>query len=207
MRSGRRRGARTSQKVRALLAAGVVVGLGAASTLAAWTDQENASASLTAGTFGIVGSVDGATFTEHPTSAPAQLAFSVPANGLVPGSVVYARFAVRTTNGSAAGVARLAADPANVPGDGSGLGGFLTYGVSRVTGTTCDLTAFNAGTVIVPRGSALTASPAAGTTQALAANGGSPVTYCFEVTLPTTTSNNAQGRSAAPRWTVNAENS
>src|SRR5690606_10912723 len=154
-----------------------------------------------------VGSVDGATFTEHPTSAPAQLAFSVPANGLVPGSVVYARFAVRTTNGSAAGVARLAADPANVPGDGSGLGGFLTYGVSRVTGTTCDLTAFNAGTVIVPRGSALTASPAAGTTQALAANGGSPVTYCFEVTLPTTTSNNAQGRSAAPRWTVNAENS
>jgi predicted ribosomally synthesized peptide with SipW-like signal peptide len=192
--------------VRALLAAGVVVGLGAASTLAAWTDQENATASFTAGTFGIVGSVDGATFTEHPSGAPAQLGFAVPAAGLVPGSVVYARFAVRTTSGSAAGIARLAADPANVSGDGSGLGGFLTYGVSRVAGTTCDLAAFNAGTIIVPRGSALTVSPASGTTQALAANGGSPVTYCFEVTMPMTASNDAQGRSATPRWTVNAEN-
>ena len=206
MRSGRRRGARTSQKVRALLAAGVVVGLGAASTLAAWTDQENASASLTAGTFGIVGSVDGTTFTEHPNQTPAQLAFSVPANALLPGSVVHAKFAVQTTDESAAGVARLAADPGNVPADGSGLGGFLTYGVSQIEGDTCDLAAFSEGTIIVPRGSALTISPAAGVTQALAADGDSPVTYCFEVTLPTTASNDAQGRSATPRWTVNAEN-
>jgi len=207
MRSRRRRGGRTSQKVRALLAAGAVVGLGAASTLAAWTDQESATASFTAGTFGIVGAIDGATFTEHPSTAPAQLGFTVPATGLLPGAVVYARLSVRTTSGSAAGIARLAADPANVPADGSGLGGFLTYGVSRVAGTTCDLAAFNAGTIIVPRGSALTASPPAATTQALAANGASPVTYCFEVTLPANVSNNAQGRTATLRWTVNAENS
>jgi len=199
MTDRRRRGRRASQKVRALLAAGVVVGIGAASTLAAWTDNESVSANLISGTFGIVGSVDGTTFADHPAEGPAQLAFNVSATALVPGSVVYAAFSVRTTAGSAAGAASLAADAAN----GSGLGAYLRYGVSSTDGT-CTQAAFDGGTVLVPRGSALAAAPAA--SQNLDANGGSTITYCFEITLPADASNDAQGLTVDPRWTVNAQN-
>ncbi|GGF49310.1 hypothetical protein GCM10010922_26540 [Microbacterium sorbitolivorans] len=185
--------------MRALLAAGVVVGIGAASTLAAWTDNETATASLTAGTFGIVGSTDGATFTDHPAEGPAQLAFDAPAAGLIPETTVHASFSVRTTTGSAAGTASLAADAAN----GSALGAYLTYGVSSTAGA-CDAAAFDAGTVLVPRGSVLTTAPTA--TQNLDANGGSTITYCFEITMPANTDNAAQGLTVAPRWTVNAQN-
>lgn len=203
----RRRGRRASQKVRALLSAGVVVGIGAASTLAAWTDNETVTANLTAGTFGIVGSTDGATFTDHPAEGPAQLTFDVPAAGLIPGTTVHASFSVRTTSGSAAGTASLDADADN----GSGLGAYLTYGVSYQiydSGSTpepCnDAAAFDAGTVLVPRGSVLTTAPTA--TQNLDANGGSTITYCFEITMPANTDNAAQGLTVAPRWTVNAQN-
>lgn len=197
----RRRGKRVSQKVRALLAAGVVLGLGGASTLAAWTDYENASATFTAGTFGIVGSIGGTTFSEHSAEEPAQLAFAPEANGLAPGSVTYAAFSVRTIAGSAAGVVNLAADA----GNGSALGAYLTYGVSITSGG-CDQNAFNAGNEIVGRGSVLTAAPAASEAMAVDANGGSTITYCFEVTMPMTASNEAQGLTIVPRWTVNAEN-
>src|SRR5690606_23874046 len=63
--SARRSG--TSRKVRALLAGGVVLGIGAAATLAAWNDSEYAGATFTAGSFNLEGAVDGAdgSYTDH----------------------------------------------------------------------------------------------------------------------------------------------
>jgi len=92
-----------SPKARALLAGGLVLGVGAAITLAAWNDSEFARGTFTAGTFNMVGSTDGTTYAEHATvGAPAMLAFTVNPTLLAPGDVVYAPFAVRldaaTTN-------------------------------------------------------------------------------------------------------------
>src|SRR5690625_7957040 len=57
----------TSKKFKALLAGGLVLGVGAAVTLAAWTDQEWAEGLFTTGSFNIESSIDGATFDDNDT--------------------------------------------------------------------------------------------------------------------------------------------
>ncbi|HEY4556978.1 MAG TPA: SipW-dependent-type signal peptide-containing protein [Enteractinococcus sp.] len=56
-----------STKIRAIVAGGLVLGFGAAGTIAAWNDSEEATGNFTAGQFGIEGSPDGTNFTESPT--------------------------------------------------------------------------------------------------------------------------------------------
>ncbi|WP_105566222.1 SipW-dependent-type signal peptide-containing protein [Microbacterium halophytorum] len=188
------------RRVRAILAGGIVLGVGAASTLAAWTDQEHVTATIGAGTFGIVGSADGTSFTEHASSSTAAaLDFSVAASRLVPGQTVYAGFSVRTLSTSVAGVAGLSADS----GNGAGLGTHLRYGARTITGAVCNATTFAAGTEVVPTGSAMTVSST--TSQQLAASAGSTVRYCFAVTLPASAGNEAQGLTSTPRWVVAAQ--
>lgn len=195
---------RTSRRIRALLAAGVVLGIGAASTLAAWTDQENASATLTAGTFGIVGAAGTDAFAEHPASGPARLSFSVPTGGLMPGATVYAKFTVKTTAQSAAGSVSLTAGA----GTDGGLAQYLRYGVRQIAaGATCEKTSYDAGAVVVPHDSAL-ATPTTPTTpaQSLGAAGANPVAYCFAVTLVASAPNDAQGKTASPAWIFTGQN-
>ena len=187
-------------RIRALLAGALVFGIGSTLTLAAWTDTETARGSFTASTFGILGSTDGTNFAEHSASGPAALSFTAPVTAMSPGSTSYAKFTVKTT--SATNVAgTLVLGGATVTG--TGLGGYLTYGVrtiSAATTTACDANTFASGTTVVPSGSALTTG--AGSAQALAAAGGSPVAYCFAVTLPTGTSSAAQGLTATATWTL-----
>lgn len=89
-------------KARAILAGGLVLGVGAAITLAAWTDQEWAKGVFgSGGTFGIEGSTNGSTFSEHATeTAAASLNFAVDAENLAPGDEVYASFAVQLIDSS-----------------------------------------------------------------------------------------------------------
>ncbi|MFD2757270.1 SipW-dependent-type signal peptide-containing protein [Gulosibacter faecalis] len=88
-------------KGRAILAGGLVLGVGAVVTLAAWNDSEWAQGNFKAGEFGIEGSEDGTTFANHPTDGPAAtLDFSVGADNLTPGDVVYANYAVRLSQTS-----------------------------------------------------------------------------------------------------------
>lgn len=179
-----------------------MLGVGAATTLAAWNDSEYTQATFTAGKFGIVGATDGATFTEHPSGTPATLSFQLPAvaGAMAPGNTVYALFSVKTVNPSVAGVLQLTADANNL----TGLGSHLRYTVRTATGPTCS--AANPGTtVLVPAGSTLTT--AATSTQALAANGAAQVNYCFAVTLPATADNAAQGLTTTARWTFTATSS
>ena len=83
-------------KARAILAGGLVLGVGAAITLAAWTDNEWATGVFGSGNFGIEGSTDGTAFSDHPSEAEAaDLAFTVGAENLAPDDVVYAPFAVQ----------------------------------------------------------------------------------------------------------------
>ena len=183
------------RRVRALLASGLVLGVGSAITLAAWNDSEHGTATFTAGEFDIQGAEDGSTFTDHPTQGDAAtLVFNVPAVDMVPGQTVYAPFSVRTAPGSVAGTAQLTADS----GNGTGLGQWLRYGVRSIDGTTCDAASFAAGTVVVPSESALTVD--ASSEQSLPADAGGQVNYCFAFTLPADTPNAAQGAVLTAHW-------
>ena len=192
--SPERRPGRT--RLRAVLAGGLVFGVGASMTLSAWTDEEHVSSTFTAGTFSIVGATDGATFTDHPTAPGASLVFAVAPTAMAPGSVVYALYSVKTAATSLAGTVQLTADAAN----NTGLGAYLTYGATRIAGTTCSAATFGAGTVSVATGSALTVGAA--TPVAVSAAGASQINYCFAVTLPASAPNAAQGTTLTAHWII-----
>ena len=190
------------RRIRAILAGGLVLGVGAAATLAAWNDSEYGAATFTAGRFDIVGSTDGTTFASHATSgAAATLSFVVAPSAMSPGTTTYALFSVKTANPSVAGSLQLGVGSTA----GTGLAPFLTYGVRSIAGTACNSTTYAAGTAVVADGTALSAGAAG--TQAVAANGGSTVNYCFAVTLPSTAGNGAQGLTAIQTWQITGTSS
>jgi predicted ribosomally synthesized peptide with SipW-like signal peptide len=95
----------TQRKVLAVLAGGLVLGIGTAVTLAAWNDSEFANGTFTAGAFNLEGSIDGTAYAEHDTAGTAaDVTFSSDFDNLSPADVVYAPFWVRldaaTTTGA-----------------------------------------------------------------------------------------------------------
>lgn len=89
-----------SRKVKAVLAGGLVLGVGAAITLAAWNDSEFATGTFTAGTFNLEGSTTSsiAGFADHNEDdgdTAADLTFTTPFDNLAPEDVVYASFWLR----------------------------------------------------------------------------------------------------------------
>lgn len=186
-----------SRRIRALLASGLVLGVGAGVTLAAWNDSEYGAASFTTGQFGIQGSTvtNPSVFSDHGAGAPATLAFAPSAqlSALAPGNTVYALFSVRTITPSVAGAVTM---------QGATLSGALTalqYGVKLIpAATVCDATSYAASTtVLVAAGSALTVGAAA---QTLLANGGNQLNYCFAVSLPVGADNTTQNQSVTATW-------
>lgn len=190
----------TRNRVKAVLAGGLVLGLGAAITLAAWTDQEFATGDFTAGTFNLVGSTDGTTFGEHPTvGAPATLSFSTGFNNLSKSSTVAAPFVLHldaTTTTAGTGTLLTSA--------GSGAAAtHLTFGVIEVASVAA-CTPVATGTTRVPAATAL-GSAAGATSFALAAgNGtlpGADVVLCIQVTSDATL---VQGTAATGTWQFSA---
>lgn len=194
-----------SRRIRAVLAAGLVLGVGAAATLAAWNDSEYGSATFTAGKFDIVGATDGLNFSSHAVAPGAALTFSVPVNAMAPGNTTYALFSVKTASPSVAGTVRLLAGAPT----GTGLATHLTYGVRTISGTSCTPATYAAAStaVVVPDGSALTVGATPATTQVVEANGAAQVNYCFAVTLPLAVSNAAQGLTAIQTWQIQGTSS
>lgn len=184
------------RRILALLAAGLVLGVGSIVTLAAWNDSEHGGATLTAGRFSLEGSADGVTYGNHGAEDPAQLIFDLDATELSPGTTVYALFSVRTGQDSMEGTLQMLSSPEN----DAGLGAHLNYGVSQISGTDCTAESFAAGQTVVPQGSALSEGPAEGDAQALAADQGDPVNYCFQISLPAETDDSAQGQGVTAEW-------
>lgn len=194
--TARRRG----RKVAAILAGGLVLGVGTAATLASWNDSEYATASFAAGRFNLEGAADTAqaSFSEHATAATAGgLTFTAPFNNLTPTDVVVAPFAVRlgagTTNNAQL---RLAA--ATSTGDVSNL----TYQVVQTPAAGC--TAATTGTTIVAANTPVTSvtgaaaiSLAMGSPTTVA---GAPAYLCFKVTAGTI----AQGQTGSVTWQFQA---
>lgn len=185
------------RKLRALLAGGLVLGVGAAVTLAAWTDDEWAIGDFGAGTFGIEGSTDGTTFDDHPTEGEAAgLEFELAAQNLSPGDVVAAPFAIRTTAETTYdATVSLAATAASAD-----LAGDLTYGIVEVASVEeCSPEA--TGTAIVPTGTALGETTGATDISLLAAAEDTSV-LCLQVTAGDTLT---QGDTGTATWEFAAE--
>ncbi len=167
-----------SRRLRALLAGGLVLGLGAVVTLASWNASEYATGTFSASTFNLEGSLNGTTYSSHPVGSPATLAFTVPATNLAPGDVVYAPFAIRL----AANTSRTAVVTITSPSQTGVLTG-LTYALIQPTTFGC--TSATTGTSLIASvavGSAAGASTFAlgiGTPTTLP---GAPVDLCFVVT-------------------------
>lgn len=186
-------------RIRALLAGGLVLGLGAAITLAAWNDSEFATGTFGAGTFNLEGTeLPGETFTDHDVPPGAALTFSLLAGNLSPGDSVYAPFAVRLE----AGTTNDATVTMTTEDTDGGLVG-LTYEV--VMPTTFGCGAVTGGPVLVAADTPIATTPAATTfpvfNGATDATPGDTVNLCFKVTAE---DNLAQGEEVTVVWEFNA---
>lgn len=223
------RRAQRRRKAFALGAAGTVLGVGAVTTLAAWTDVEWIFAGDGAGGPGVSTSVfevqqnltsplTAAGWTEEEANPGGELVFTAPAQAFSPGETAYASLALRTSPTSLAGTVEL--QPA-VPASGIATtdpGGLLFDAVDVRVATsgsafTCGASAFTGaqtGVTVIADGALGAAGGSA--TQALAAEAGSTQYYCFElslpdplVTAPGTTVDDYMGRSVAPAWAFQGE--
>lgn len=197
----------TQRKVLAVLAGGLVLGVGIGVTLAAWNDSEFATGTFTAGSFNLEGSTTsaGAGYDDHNVDlgqTAAALVFELPAvaSSMSPGDVVYAPFWVRldsTTTNSATLV------PSGITAGTGGNEANLSYTVTAIDpGDVCDATA--AGTVVA---TGATLSAQTGATSVPLAEGtpagtaGTPVQLCFAVTAGTGLT---QGATATATWEFTA---
>ena len=184
-----------------------MLGVGATGTLAAWTDDEYARSTFTAGTFGIEGSATSATtgFADQATAASAAvLTFTAPPTAMSPGTTTYASFWVRSKNPSVAGTVQVLTPTFGAAS--TGLQAHLTYAVRLLTtAQACGASAFSTplGATVVAAATPLTTTLAT-TPVALAANQTQTHHYCFAVTLPSGATNTAQGLVAVPTWQFSA---
>ncbi len=219
------RNSRTRNKALAITSAGLVVGVGAAMTLATWTDTEwdFAGAGNTPGlgtsTFVVQQNVanpySGVGFDNNHSNPGDSLDFETGALVLSPGDSVAAPVAYETTQPSVAGTlqmqAAVAASGITTNDPTGALWAALQLQVGWVSVTpgdpvpTCD--ASLSGFASIPMtGSGLGAVPDTATQTLLAATG-NVVHYCFVVTLPLGSPSSLQGLTVAPAWQFNAVSS
>ena len=120
---------RRRRKLLAIASGGLVLGIGAAITLAAWTDRESASGDVKAGSFALESSIDGTTFTD--TTGPDDsltLTFDDLAENLSPSDTASAVYAIRLDRSSTYSAAVSGA----VEASGSAADN-LSYSVQRVS--------------------------------------------------------------------------
>jgi hypothetical protein len=165
--------------VRAALAGGLVLGLGAGLTVASWTDAAYVgSPVIMASSFALQTKTGTAAYTDATTVA-------VAVSGVYPGSsgAVYLPILVRTKPGSVAGSVTFA----HAASASSGLGAVLRYRVVR--SANCAASAFTGSPLWVAGGASsfpfVTSAQPAVAGPALAADAGSEAAYCVEFTLDT----------------------
>lgn len=184
-RSDRRR------MVAAILAGGLVLGVGAAMVLAAWNDSEFATGTFSSGQFDLEGSTDGTTFSTSATAPGKTLTFELDADQLAPDDVVFAPFAVQLSADSGY---EAAVTLANVIG--GTIGTDLTFSIYDVGtfGATCSAATPPTGTALVTdrAADAVGAVPAFDLTAAA-----TPVNLCFVVTAA---SDLPQGATGTITW-------
>lgn len=191
-----------SRRARAILAGGLVLGVGAAITLAAWNDSEFATGTFTSGQFNLVGSIDGATFTENDVT-PADVTFSTNFDNLSPDETVAAPFVVHL---DAATTDNADLSVASAVGSGAAEAE-LTYGIVTVAAfVDCTPVAVGTSTLVAP-GTALDAVdatvplPSVPVNQGVGAAPGADVFLCVQVTSSPTL---VQNTTAVGTWEFEA---
>ena len=188
------------RKILAVLAGGLVLGIGTAVTLAAWNDSEFASSTFTAGAFDIEGSTDGTTYAEHDTAATAAaIEFTLNPDNLSPEDVVYAPFWIRIDADTTV-AATLLADSVTVAAGTPDATADLSYNVYAIdAAATCGAAAVSGAPVFATGATLGALTPGAALDLADGATGtaGAPVQLCFEVTAGAGLD---QGASATATW-------
>ncbi|HWM34874.1 MAG TPA: SipW-dependent-type signal peptide-containing protein [Pseudolysinimonas sp.] len=184
---------RASLRVRAALAGGLVLGLGAGATVASWTDAASVTGAVTAGMLLLETRVGAGDFTPATTVAAT-------VSGIYPGTTgaVYLPVVVRTAPTSVSGTVSFS----HAATTAGGLSSVLRYRVIR--SATCTSGAFSTGSPVwVVGGPAsfplvTTAQPAVAG-PVLPAQGGGTAAYCVEFSVPTgLTQATYQGTSSTP---------
>ncbi|MCD2261480.1 SipW-dependent-type signal peptide-containing protein [Dietzia aurantiaca] len=195
----------TSRQRKALLSGGLVLGLGAAATLAAWSDNVLVTGAFSAGSFGIELNVGSGWTTGDGVN---EMTFN--ATDMYPGAVVYAPVLVRTTSHS-----DLDAE-LTVSGAGSqeAIADHLHYRVvSKIVHDTwtpespiptCDADSFIGNPTYVLGNSdkwlILSEQSESTSTQRISATEADYAAYCFEVGLSIDAPSNIQGYEADHTW-------
>lgn len=218
----------TRNKIFAILAGGLVLGVGGTATLAAWVDNEWVYGGSGGDTPGVGTStfiveqdasspfVDPGTWGNFATNPGDELTFG-PTDplALTPGDVVYAPVALHTTAASVAGTVELQSAVAASGVTGSDAGGALfaalelRVGVQTVvaggTPPVCSAATFGTYTLIAD-GTGLGTVPT-DPTEPITAAGASNLHYCFEISLASDAPASLMGRTVAPAWQFISESS
>jgi predicted ribosomally synthesized peptide with SipW-like signal peptide len=186
-------------RIRAVLAGGLVLGIGAAVTLASWVDTEYGTGSFTASTFNTESTGATVNWVSNTASPGATLVFA--ATAMSPSASHYASLNVRTTAATTvAGTAELTS--ATTTGT---LAAVLEYRAVRApsSGTTCNAAAFAGSPTWIAGGSsswiASNTVPGSPVSSAIAAAGGE-IRYCFDVRILSTAASSYQGASGTITW-------
>lgn len=199
-----RRRTDTFARVRALLAGALVLGIGGTATLAAWTDEERATATVSAGTFALQSRTGPTPLTgwANNTTTPAALPLS--ATGLYPGQSRAAWIQIQNTGTVPGTVSLTGVSFASAPGAGTNHEALRNAVKVRVSATAADGTASNAPSCTTSTAGTevdgLQNIPSL-TAQTVKAGNANTVTYCVVITLPANAPNEAQGGSVTPTWT------
>ncbi|RAX49461.1 hypothetical protein DQ353_09265 [Arthrobacter sp. AQ5-05] len=189
----------TSRKIAAVLAGGLVLGIGAATTLAAWTDSQHATATFTAGIFALESKTEGTDWQSHPAADPAKLVAGTA--GLTPGASGFGHLDVRTTAESS-------------------VGGTVVLGPVATDAKSDEamIAVLESRFKVIPRGSTCNASALAEATfqsvaekplvadQTVPAGGTTAVRYCLEVRMSPDAPSAVQGTTASLVWTFTGTN-
>jgi len=195
-------------RTRALLAGGLVLGIGTAATLAAWNDSEYTTATVTSGRFGIVGSVNGGAFSDHATAPGPTLTFTPALGAVYPGAPAgFTTVQIRTASSASGGfdsVPGLLRLQTATPATGV-LATHLVYAIRVIpSGASCNDALFSnaAAPVIVPNDTPFTTSVgvSAANVQTLQAAGANTISYCIRIALPATAPDDTQAKTATVTW-------
>lgn len=158
----------------AIIAGGLVLGVGAAITLAAWNDSEFATGTFGSGSFDLEGSTDGTAFSSDAAAPGKTLTFEVDADALSPGAVVAVPFAVQLSADSS-----YQAEVTIKATSGAAIAADLTYDLVDTGAFVAGCDATTPGTALITDAAASASGPTAAFSFTAPAT---PVNLCFVVT-------------------------
>ncbi|MFC4224960.1 SipW-dependent-type signal peptide-containing protein [Lysinibacter cavernae] len=198
-------------RIRALLVGGLVLGVGAAVTMASWVDNEVATGAFGASIFNTVSSSQGSASDHHTTAPGAALTFNAAA--MSPGTSGYAWLNVQTTpQTNVTGSLNLSGQTFSNT-SAVALSPYLQYRIVLLPNATATCAAASfAGTPswVTPATGAYTVATAAlpaSVSVPLSTAGTTVQRLCVEVQLQPLTPNDRQGQTATLQWTFTATSS